>query len=164
MSMAHQDDRYWMQQALDLAKRAEALNEVPVGAIVVKDNAIVGQGFNQMITSCDPTAHAEILALRDAANTLDNYRLTDCTLYVTLEPCTMCVGAMVHSRIMRLVFGATETKAGAVVSQAQQLDAEYMNHRVVYTGGVCADESSSLLSGFFARRRQEKQREKNKVS
>ncbi len=161
MSLANnKNDEHWMRQALLLAKQAESYNEVPVGAIVVKDNEIIGQGFNQPIRLSDPSAHAEIQALRDAASNINNYRLVDCTLYVTLEPCAMCAGAIVHSRIDRLVYGATEPKAGVVESQGQQLDAAYLNHNVEYVGGVCASESAQLLSDFFARRRAEKRAEK----
>jgi len=149
-----------MQQALLLAKKAESYNEVPVGAIVVKGNKIIGQGFNQPIRLSDPSAHAEIQALRDAASNMNNYRLVDCTLYVTLEPCAMCAGAIVHSRIDRLVYGAAEPKAGVVESQGQQLDATYLNHNVKYIGGVCADKCAQLLSDFFARRRAERRIER----
>lgn len=149
-------DEYWMRQALVLAQQAADNNEVPVGAVVVKDNEIIGRGCNQPISSCDPTAHAEIQALRDAANNINNYRLNDATLYVTLEPCGMCAGAMIHSRIERVVYGALEPKAGVVVSQAQQFDQPYLNHKVAYTGGICANDCSQIISHFFARRRKEK--------
>ena len=154
--MSHSDE-YWMQQALVLAEQAERQGEVPVGAVVVMENNVVGSGFNQPISSCDPSAHAEVVALRNAAETLNNYRLVGATLYVTLEPCTMCVGAMVHSRIQRLVYGAKEPKAGAVESAARILDAPFMNHRVDYVGGVCEVECSQKISQFFARRRREQQ-------
>ena len=117
--MTEKDDYYWMQQALLLAQQAADMDEIPVGAVVVKDNEIIGRGFNQPISLCDPTAHAEIQALRHAANHIGNYRLNGATLYVTLEPCGMCAGAIVHSRIARLVYGATEPKAGVIVSQTQ---------------------------------------------
>jgi tRNA(adenine34) deaminase len=146
-------DKAWMQQALLLAQQAEAADEVPVGALVVFKDEIIGRGFNQPISACDPTAHAEVVAMRDAAKVIGNYRLKDATLYVTIEPCSMCAGALVHSRIGRVVFGATEPRAGAVVSQAHFLDAPYLNHRVVYEGGVCAKECGELVSSFFARRR-----------
>lgn len=149
-------DEYWMQQALLLAEQAAKSNEVPVGAIVVRDEQIIGQGFNQPIGLHDPTAHAEIQALRDAAKNMGNYRLVDSTMYVTIEPCSMCAGAIVHSRISRLVFGATEPKAGAVISQTQQLDGEHLNHKVQYQGGVCESECSTIVSDFFSRRRAEK--------
>ena len=145
-----------MHEALTLAHQAEEKGEVPVGALVVLNNKLVGQGFNQPISRCDPSAHAEIVALRDAAKALNNYRLVDATLYVTLEPCTMCVGAMVHSRIKRLVYGAREPKAGVVESQTQMLDADYFNHQIEVTVGVCEQECSQILSDFFSRRRKEK--------
>lgn len=150
------NDGYWMQHALRLAEQAAAINEVPVGAVVVLDNAIIGTGYNQMITSCDPTAHAEIIALRNAAKALENYRLINATLYVTLEPCSMCAGAMVHSRIERLVYGATEPKAGVVQSQGEFFQQGFLNHHVATTGSICADDCSSIISDFFARRRKEK--------
>ena len=148
-------DEKWMQQALVLADRAEALGEVPVGAIVVRDDEIIGQGHNCPITRHDPTAHAEIMAIREAANYLENYRLVNCSLYVTIAPCTMCVGAIIHSRIQRIVFGAREPKAGAVVSSAQLLNAPYMNHQVSYLGGVCEELCSEKISQFFANRRKQ---------
>ena len=160
--MNKHDDDYWMQQALLLAQQAEQLNEVPVGAIVVKGNDIIGRGFNQPIQLSDPTAHAEIQALRDAATTIGNYRLVGARLYVTLEPCVMCAGAIVHSRIDEVIFGASEPKAGAVVSQSQQFDASYLNHQVRYRGGVCARECSDIVSQFFARRRNEHKANKHR--
>ncbi|ODS24693.1 tRNA-specific adenosine deaminase [Candidatus Endobugula sertula] len=149
-------DEYWMQQALHLAQEAGKHQEVPIGAILVKQDKVIGQGFNQPIGSHDPTAHAEILALRDAAQNQGNYRLVDSTLYVTIEPCAMCAGALVHARVSRLVFGALEPKAGAVVSQTNQLDGDHLNHCVKYEGGVCAEACASIVSVFFARRRREK--------
>jgi len=149
-----QDER-WMRRAIELAEQGEALGEVPVGAVIVRDGEVIGEGFNQPITSHDPTAHAEVVALRKAAEHVQNYRLVDATIYVTLEPCTMCVGALVHARIARLVFGTTEPKAGVVVSQSQLLDASYFNHRMEYSGGVCASECQQQLSAFFRRRREE---------
>lgn len=154
--MSDHSDDYWMAQALLLARTAADNNEVPVGAIVVRDNQVIGSGFNQPINLCDPTAHAEILALRDAASNTGNYRLTGASLYVTLEPCTMCAGAIIHSRIKRVIFGAKEPKAGAIISQSQQFDTTYNNHKVEYQGGVCRDECSQLISNFFSRRRREK--------
>ncbi|MGB0224584.1 MAG: tRNA adenosine(34) deaminase TadA [Marinobacterium sp.] len=154
------DDQYWMRQALELAAQAGEHNEVPVGAIVVLDDQVIGRGFNRPISGCDPSAHAEIQALRDAANRLENYRLVDATLYVTIEPCSMCAGAIVHSRIKRLVFGALEPKAGVATSQAQFFDQPWLNHRVELQGGVLADECSSIISDFFARRRDEKRQAK----
>ena len=154
------EDARWMEYAISLAAKAEALGEVPVGAVIVKAGAIVGEGFNQPITACDPTAHAEIIALRQAANQLQNYRLIDSTIYVTLEPCTMCVGALVHARIARLVFGTTEPKAGAVVSKSQLLNNDYFNHSVGYSGGLLATQCQHQLSNFFAMRRAQKRKEK----
>jgi tRNA(adenine34) deaminase len=154
------NDEYWMQQALQLAQQAGQCDEVPVGAIVVKDQTVIGQGFNQPIGMHDPTAHAEIQALRDAAKTVGNYRIIGATLYVTIEPCAMCAGAIVHSRIERVVFGAKEPKAGAIVSQTQQLDGEHLNHKVEYEGGVCHEACSTIVSDFFARRREEKRMKK----
>ena len=149
-------DRDWMRRAMALAAKAEALGEVPVGALVVKDGAVVGEGWNQPISGRDPSAHAEILALRDAAQRLDNYRLPGCTLYVTIEPCTMCVGAIVHARIERVVFGALEPKAGAVVSNGQLFEGDHLNHRVSFVGEVFAEECSAQISAFFKARRKQK--------
>jgi len=146
----------WMREALALAQQAEQTDEVPVGAVLVKDNQIVGRGFNQPISTNDPTAHAEIMALRDAAKRLGNYRLPDCTLYVTIEPCTMCAGAMVHARIKQLVYGASEPKAGVIESNGQLLNAEFFNHSIIPLGGVLAAECSALMSQFFKRRREQK--------
>jgi len=147
-----------MQRALELACYAAAQGEVPVGAIVVLDGKEVGAGYNAPISACDPTAHAEIRALRDAAARVGNYRLSGATLYVTLEPCTMCVGATVHSRISRLVYGATEPKGGAVQSVRATLEEPHFNWNVEVTGGVLAVQSGQLLSGFFAARREQKRR------
>ncbi len=151
-----QVDRHWMDHALRLADKAEALDEVPVGAVVVCDGKVVGEGWNQPITACDPSAHAEIMALRQAARALENYRLPSATLYVTIEPCTMCAGAIVHARIKRLVFGAAEPKSGALVSNAQVFDSDYVNHRVDYCGGVADTACRTKMSDFFKRRRAEK--------
>jgi len=150
------DDVFWMQKALALAEQAAGNQEVPVGAVVVIDDEIVGQGCNAPIGSCDPTAHAEVLAIRDACERVGNYRLPEATLYVTIEPCTMCTGAIVHARLKRVVFGAIEPKAGAVVSQNQLLDHPAMNTSVEVTQGVLAGESSRLISSFFALRREKK--------
>jgi tRNA(adenine34) deaminase len=154
------EDMRWMRYAIELAARGEAIDEVPVGAVIVRDNQVLGEGWNQPISSCDPTAHAEVVALRQASSAAANYRLVGASLYVTLEPCTMCVGALVHARIARLVFGASETKAGAVVSRAQLLDSDYLNHRVAYEGGVMKAECQHQLSTFFQRRREQKRQEK----
>ena len=147
---------YWMQQALVLAAQAAEHDEVPVGAVVVRDNKMIGRGFNQSIGLNDPTAHAEIQALRDAANHVDNYRLPGATLYVTIEPCSMCAGALVHSRIAQLVYAALEPKAGAIVSQTRQLEGSHLNHKVSVVSGVCAAAAAKLMSDFFARRRAKK--------
>ncbi|MCG2634800.1 MAG: tRNA adenosine(34) deaminase TadA [Gammaproteobacteria bacterium] len=142
-----------MEQALVMARRAEAEDEVPVGAVIVRDGVLVGSGWNRNIGAHDPTAHAEVIALRAAAATLGNYRLPGCTLYVTLEPCAMCAGAIVHARLAQLVFGATDSRAGAVESHHNLLDDRHSNHRLPAVGGVLAEESSTLLRAFFAQRR-----------
>ncbi len=146
-------DERWMREALLLAQQAADVGEVPVGAVVVGGGEIIGSGFNQPIRTCDATAHAEIVAIRSASRFRKNYRLPSTTLYVTLEPCTMCFGALLHARIDRLVFGATEPRAGAIVSQASLVEAEYFNHRILTTHGVLAEECSSLLQDFFRSRR-----------
>ena len=143
----------WMEVALGLAAKAAQQDEVPVGAVVVRDNQIVGRGFNQPIGRHDPTAHAEIMALRDAASALGNYRLPGCTLVVTVEPCTMCAGALVHARIEQLIFGAREPRAGAVCSSAQVLDNPGLNHKVTVVEGVLEKECKALMSAFFKERR-----------
>ncbi len=142
-------DRYWMQQALRLADNAQQLGEVPVGAVVVYQDDCIGQGHNGPITTHDPSAHAEIQALRAAGKTIQNYRLTGCTLYVTLEPCAMCVGAMLHARIARLVFATPDPKTGAVISATHLLEQPYHNHRIEITHGVLADQASQQLKLFF---------------
>ena len=142
-----------MREALVEAERAAEAGEVPVGAVVVQGSEIVGRGRNQPITASDPTAHAEVVALREAARTLGNYRLTGVRLYVTVEPCLMCVGAMVHARVGTLIFGAREPKAGAVVSSQQALSHPALNHRVEVVEGILADESRELLQRFFQARR-----------
>ena len=149
-------DEFYMAKALRLAEKAAAIGEVPVGAILVKDGEIVGEGFNQPISGCDPTAHAEIVAMRNAAKNLNNYRLSDCDLYVTIEPCTMCVGAMVHGRIRRVLFGALEPRAGALQSQLQLMDQSHYNHSIEWQGGVLAQECGDLISSFFRRKRESK--------
>lgn len=146
-------DEHFMREALALAQQGAALGEVPVGAVLVKDGEIVGRGFNCPISGHDPSAHAEMVAVRDAASRLENYRLVGSTLYVTLEPCSMCAGLIVHSRITRVVYGTTEPKAGVVVSRGQFFSQEFLNHRVLVEGGVLAQECSELLSGFFQARR-----------
>lgn len=142
-----------MRLALDEARRAEAAGEVPVGAVVVFDGQVVGRGFNHPIGAVDPTAHAEIVALRHAARALGNYRLTAAEMYVTIEPCLMCVGALVHARIGTLVFGAAEPKAGAVVSTVRAFELPALNHRVEVVSGVLADECRNIVQAFFKSRR-----------
>ena len=142
-----------MRAALELASEAGRRGEVPVGAVVVIDDAIVGEGFNQPIGTHDPTAHAEIVALRDAGRRLGNYRLTGATLYVTIEPCQMCVGAMVHARIGRLVFGAREPKAGAIESAMRAHEHPSLNHRMTAVGGVLEEECRQVMQAFFEGRR-----------
>ena len=148
-------DRQWMQQALDLARQAEALGEVPVGALVVRDadQCLLGQGHNRVISDDDPTAHAEVVALRQAAAAVGNYRLPGCTLYVTLEPCAMCAGAMINARLSRVVYGASDPRAGAAGSVFQVLDQSVLNHRCALTGGVEAEAAAALLLAFFRARR-----------
>ena len=142
-----------VREALELAGWAAEQGEVPVGAVVVKDGKIVGRGYNSPISSGDPTAHAEIRALRDAASTLSNYRLAGCTLYVTLEPCAMCAGAIMHARIARLVYGAADPKTGACGSVVDLFAETRLNHHTEVTGGVLAAEAGKQLSDFFAARR-----------
>jgi tRNA(adenine34) deaminase len=142
-----------MHHALALAGRARAAGEVPIGACVVKDSVLVGEGFNRPISSSDPTAHAEIVALRAAGLALQTYRLVGATLYVTLEPCAMCAGAMVHARIARLVFGADDPKAGAAGSVFDVVRAERLNHRIECERGILGEECGALLRAFFAERR-----------
>jgi len=152
--MGLMDDAGYMGVALELAREAATLDEVPVGAVVVLDGEIVGRGFNQPIGRHDPTAHAEVMALRDAAARIGNYRLPGCTLYVTLEPCAMCIGAIFHARIGRVVFGARDPKTGAAGSVIDLFAEERLNHHAEIEGGVRAEECGALLSGFFAARRQ----------
>ena len=142
-----------MLEALELARRAALAREVPVGAVVVQDGVIVGRGFNQPISRHDPTAHAEVMALRDAAQHLGNYRLTKCDLYVTLEPCGMCAGAIMHARIARVFFGATDAKTGACGSVVNLFGEARLNHHTAVSGGLLAEQSTGLLKEFFARRR-----------
>ena len=156
-----EEDEAWMARALALAEQAEALDEVPVGAVVVVDGVAVGEGFNQPISGHDPTAHAEVRALRAAARQVGNYRLTDATLYVTLEPCTMCAGALVHARIGTLVFGAREPKAGVIRSRARMLEGEHLNWQIGVREGVLESQCRDQLTAFFARRRAEKKKRRN---
>ena len=147
------DDERFMREAMGLAREADSLGEVPVGAVVVREGVIVGRGFNAPISSHDPSAHAEVGALRDAALRLANYRLPGCTLYVTLEPCAMCAGAIQHARIARLVYGAPDPKTGACGSVVNLFDEARLNHHAEIAGGVLAEECGGLLRAFFAARR-----------
>ena len=147
------EDRQWMARALELARRAGAACEVPVGAVLVREGAVLGEGWNQSIGACDPSAHAEMLALRAAAAASGNYRLVACTLYTTLEPCPMCAGAMIHARVTRLVFGAADPRAGAAGSVFNLLQTEVLNHRIQIVSGVLAEECGALLREFFRVRR-----------
>lgn len=146
-------DARWMREALVLARRAEQAGEVPVGAILVRDDTLLAEGWNRPIGSHDPSAHAEIVALREAGARLGNYRLPGTTLYVTLEPCAMCAGALIHARVARVVYGAADIKGGAAGSVFDLLGTERLNHRVRILGGVLAAECSALLTDFFRRRR-----------
>lgn len=150
-------DAVYMQQAISQAHNAWALGEVPVGALVVKDGEIIATGFNQPIGNHDPTAHAEIMALRAAATILGNYRLPGCEMYVTLEPCAMCAGAMMHARLARVVYGASDPKTGACGSVLNLFEQEKLNHHTELTAGVLAEECGTLLKEFFAERRQAQQ-------
>ncbi|WP_153914587.1 tRNA adenosine(34) deaminase TadA [Shewanella sp. TC10] len=152
---AAQDEK-WMRMALELATKAEALGEVPVGAVLVKDDELIASGFNLSITEHDPSAHAEMQCIRAAGKVLENYRMLGATLYVTLEPCPMCAGAMIHSRIERVVFGAKDLKTGAAGSVINLLQDSHFNHQLTVTSGILAEECASQLSQFFKRRRDEK--------
>ena len=153
MSQIGVNDAFCMAQALELARASQAAGEIPVGAVVVKDGAVIGRGHNRPISSRDPTAHAEIVALRDAAQRIGNYRLADCSLYVTLEPCAMCAGAIMHARIGRVIFGATDPKSGACGSVVNLFAEDRLNHHATVIGGVLAEEAAQLLQDFFAARR-----------
>lgn len=154
------DDEKFMRRAIALAKVADSHNEIPVGAVVVCDGKIVGEGFNQSIMNNDPSAHAEMMAIRDAGIKLNNYRLLDCTLYVTLEPCPMCAGLLIHSRINKVIFASKDLKTGAAGSAFSLLNHEKHNHQVIAQAGLLNDECSTMLSTFFKRRRAEKKAEK----
>jgi tRNA(adenine34) deaminase len=158
MSEARPEDSAYMARALELARAAEAAGEVPVGAIIVKDGVVVAEGWNHPIGANDPTAHAEIVALRAAGAALGTYRLTGTTLYVTLEPCAMCASAMVHARVQRLVYAATDPRAGAAGSVFNIVQHPALNHRLECTGGVLAEECGSMLRQFFLARRQASER------
>ena len=150
-------DEIFMRVALELAKKAESLGEIPVGAVVVKNGEIIGRGFNAPISRHDPSAHAEMMALRDAAQRLENYRLVDCELFVTLEPCLMCAGTIMHARIARVVYGASDPKTGACGSVVDMFAERRLNHHTEVTGGVLAEECGAMLSKFFALRRAQQQ-------
>lgn len=154
--MSDNNDEFWMRHALTLARRAWQEGEVPVGAVLVHEGRVIGEGWNRPIGHHDPTAHAEIMALRQGGKVIENYRLLDTTLYVTLEPCVMCAGAMVHGRVGRLVFGARDAKTGAAGSLIDVLSHPGMNHQVQVDEGVLAEECAAMLSDFFRQRRTEK--------
>ncbi|RZF82460.1 tRNA adenosine(34) deaminase TadA [Pseudoalteromonas sp. CO325X] len=159
--MTELNDEYWMAKALACADKAEQLGEIPVGAVLVKGGELIAEGWNQSITLNDPSAHAEMMAVRAAGVALNNYRLIDCTLYVTLEPCSMCAGLLVHSRIARLVFGANDLKTGSAGSIMNLVQEPRLNHQVEVTKGVLEQQCATKLSAFFKRRRQEhKERKK----
>lgn len=164
--MTADDDLYWMRYALQLADIAEQSGEIPVGAVLVKDGLVLGEGWNQSIQLNDPSAHAEMIAIRQAAEKIGNYRLLDCTLYVTLEPCAMCAGLLVHSRVKRLVFGAKDAKTGAAGSVLDIVRHPVLNHQLDVQDGALAQQCADKLSAFFRRRRAEqkalKQQEKQK--
>ncbi|MDM3870141.1 tRNA adenosine(34) deaminase TadA [Porticoccus sp. W117] len=143
----------YMSRALALAARAEEQGEVPVGAVLVRDGEVIGEGWNRPISGCDPSAHAEIVAMRDASAKLQNYRLSGATMYVTIEPCTMCIGAMIHARVAHIVFGAREPRAGAVCSHLQLLDNDHYNHKISWQGEVLENECSGIISRFFRGKR-----------
>ena len=151
--MSIENEDHWMRHALELAKKAEVEDEVPVGAVIVRDNKIIAEGWNRPIIANDPTAHAEINAMRAAAKTLGNYRLADVDLYVTLEPCVMCAGAIIHARLRRVVFGAHDPRAGAAGSVFEILGTDRLNHQVEVVGGVLATECAAILQNFFRNKR-----------
>lgn len=151
--MSMLSDEHFMQEALKLARKAESLGEVPIGAVIVHEGKIIAKGYNQPISTQDPTAHAEIMAIREAGQKLKNYRLTDTTLYCTLEPCVMCAGALVHARVERIVFGASDEKVGACGSVFDMTQGAPLNHRLIKTAGVLAEDCAHLLSHFFKQKR-----------
>ena len=153
MTTQFEDDEKWMTHAIKLAEHAESIDEVPVGAVIVKDNKIISEGWNQPITSNDPTAHAEVIALRAASQAVENYRLVDTTLYVTLEPCAMCAGALIHARVKRVVFGATDPRTGAAGSMFNILNTSKLNHTIEIEQGVLENECAHLLKEFFKKKR-----------
>lgn len=155
VNMPSGDDAAWMELALEQAALAAAAGEVPVGALVIKDGEVLGRGHNRNLLDDDPTAHAEIVALRQAAARLGNHRLTGCTMVATIEPCAMCAGALIHARIARLVYGATDPKAGAASSVLQVINHPGLNHRIKVTAGVLAEKCSAVLQDFFRQKRQQ---------
>ena len=158
--MSEFSHEFWMQHAYELAQKAFDLGEVPVGAVLVKDNCIIGEGYNQPIKSCDPSAHAEMIALRDAGEKCKNYRFPNATLYVTIEPCTMCFGALVHARVAQVIYGAKEEKAGVLDSHPILFENNIYNHKLAWQGGCMEQECASLMQTFFKLRRQQKILEK----
>jgi len=158
--MFTESDERWMRRALELAHMSAELGEIPVGAVIVRDGVLLGEGHNQLIMSHDPTGHAELVALRAACSSVANYRLPGVTLYVTLEPCAMCAGALVHARVGKVVFATREPKAGAVISTQCFFEAPQLNHRIEYREGLLQTEASDMLSRFFKRRRQENKAKK----
>lgn len=158
-----QQDEFWMEYAQQCALKAEKIGEVPVGAVVVLGNTLIAEGWNQSIQNHDPTAHAEVIALKEAGKAVSNYRLIDATLYVTLEPCAMCAGAMVHARVKRVVFGAYDAKTGAAGSVFNIVDAPQLNHQLLITGGVRKLECAEQVSQFFQKRRKAHKLKKQKV-
>lgn len=161
MSDSTLTDEHWMQEAINLAAQGASEGEVPVGAVVVLKGEIIGRGWNQPITACDPTAHAEIVALRDAGKTMNNYRLPEAELFVTLEPCSMCAGAIVHSRIKRVIYATTEPKAGVVESQGRFFDQPFLNHQLDIRPAVLADVAREQLQAFFRQRRRQNKARKS---
>ena len=161
LSPPQSDDEKFMKLAIELAHKAEQQNEIPVGAVVVANGEVIGEGFNQSIMLNDPSAHAEMIAIRQAGEKLNNYRLLDCTLYVTLEPCPMCAGLLVHSRVQRIVFGAVDLKTGSAGSVFNLTHSDKLNHQIPVTSGILAEQCSTLLSAFFKRRRKEKKEKKS---
>jgi len=164
LSAQQQDDEKWMSYALSLADKAESLGEIPVGAVLVKDGQVIGEGWNLSIINHDACAHAEIMAIQSAGQKIQNYRLIDCTLYVTLEPCAMCAGALVHARVKRLVYGAGDYKTGAAGSVFNLVQSEQLNHQLEVTIGVFAEQCATKISAFFKRRRLEKKQLKKQLA
>jgi len=151
--MPEQDDHFWMQKALAQADLAAEMDEVPVGAVVVIDGELIASAYNQQISCNDPSAHAEVVALRCAAKTIANYRLVDATLYVTIEPCTMCYGTLIHARVRRVVYGAYEKRAGVLASNLGLAEVDFYNHKPSVSSGVCADQAAEKMKNFFQARR-----------